>query len=155
MSPALVLSSVSTDFCFSTWQLSQVSVCFWVCNVLIFLHHSVLSISWISRNQTNIKYALGSSSCLETRFFFKYALFIQLLNKLGSAGLPCSKVNLLTSGCGEGKYRVICRVPSKEKELLMCSRPKFPNGFQRRVFKSNIWGEGCSWWTFFWLVGVT
>ena len=59
----------------------------------------------------------------------------QLLNKLGSAGLPCSKVNLLTSGCGEGKYRVICRVPSKEKELLMCSRPKFPNGFQRSNFK--------------------
>ena len=33
--------------------------------------------------------------------------------------LAHSKVNLLTPGCGEGKYSVYCRTPSKENGQLM------------------------------------
>ena len=54
-----------------------------------------------------------------------------------------SKTNLLTPGCGEGKYSVYCRVPSKENKQLVLKRPELPNGFQGRVFKSNIRGVGC------------
>ena len=42
--------------------------------------------------------------------------------------------------------------PSKEKRQRMLKRPKLPDGFQRRVFKGNILGEGCSLWSLFWLV---
>ena len=41
--------------------------------------------------------------------------------------------------------------PSKENGQLMLKRSEL-NGFQERVFKGNIWGEGCSSWNFFWLV---
>ena len=37
----------------------------------------------------------------------------------------------------------ICRSPSKEKGQLMLKRPELPYGFQGRVFKGNIRGEGC------------
>ena len=40
--------------------------------------------------------------------------------------------------------------PSKENGQLMLKRSEL-NGFQERVFKGNIWGEGCSSWNFFWL----
>ena len=33
--------------------------------------------------------------------------------------------------------------PSKEQGQLMLKRPKLSNGFEGRVFKGNIWGEGC------------
>ena len=55
----------------------------------------------------------------------------------------CSKANLLTLGCGEGKYSVCCRAPSKENRQLMLKSSKLPDGFQRRVFKDNIRGKGC------------
>ena len=57
------------------------------------------------------------------------------------------KANLPTPDCGEGKYRFIAR-PNKEKEQLFLKRPKFLNSYQ-----GIIWGEGCSSWYFFWLVG--
>ena len=48
-----------------------------------------------------------------------------------------SKANLLTLGCGEGKYSVYCKAPnvgpSKENGQLMRKRPKLPNGFQGSV----------------------
>lgn len=37
----------------------------------------------------------------------------------------------------------ICRVPSKENGQLMLKRPELLDGFLRRVFKGNIWSEGC------------
>ena len=36
----------------------------------------------------------------------------------------------------------------------MFNRPELPDSFQGRLFKGNIWGEGCSSWTFFRLVGA-
>ena len=53
-----------------------------------------------------------------------------------------SKANVLTPGCGEGKYSIYCKVPSvgpsKENGQLMLRRPKLPNGFQGRVFKDSV-----------------
>ena len=48
------------------------------------------------------------------------------------------KVSLLTPGCGEGKYSVDCRAPSKENGQLMLRRPELPNPFQGRGFKSSV-----------------
>ena len=36
---------------------------------------------------------------------------------------------------------------------LVLKRPQLPSGFQGRIFKGSIWGEGCSSRTLFWLVG--
>ena len=45
----------------------------------------------------------------------------------------------------------ICRAPSKGNEQLSLKRPELPVGFQARVFKDNLLGEGesYSFWTFF------
>ena len=47
--------------------------------------------------------------------------------------------------------------PSKENGQLILKRPKFPKGFQGRVFKDRVKkrasGYVISSWTFFWLVG--
>ena len=45
-----------------------------------------------------------------------------------------------------------CGDPIKENGQLMLKRPRLPDGFQGRTFKGNICGEGCSVWTFLWLV---
>ena len=39
---------------------------------------------------------------------------IMLPNQTWVHLLACSKANLLTSGCGEGKCSIYCTVPSKE-----------------------------------------
>lgn len=78
-------------------------------------------------------------------------LEVCLLNQITEA-------NIRTPGCGEGKYSIYCRAPSKESGQLMFKRL---DGFQRRVFKSNIKGEGFrvsalfsfGLWTFFSLAG--
>ena len=57
-----------------------------------------------------------------------------IVAKLGFTCPSCSKANLLTTGCGEGKYSIYCRVSSKEKEQLTLKRPKLPDEFQGRVF---------------------
>lgn len=41
----------------------------------------------------------------------------------------------------EGKYRVYCRAPSKEKGQIMLKRPRLPKAFQGRVLKA-MWGKG-------------
>ena len=59
--------------------------------------------------------------------------------ELGSACPLCSKANLLTPGCGKGKYIVYCKVRSKENGHLVLKRPEeLPNGFQGTIFKGNI-----------------
>ena len=50
---------------------------------------------------------------------------------------------LLTLGCDEGKYRVYCRVPSKENGQLMLKRLKLSDGLKEGSFKGNILGEDC------------
>ena len=69
-----------------------------------------------------------------------------------------SKANLLTSGCGEGKYSVYCREPSKENVQLMLQRPELPDGFQGRGFKGSVreGAAGCviSLYKIFGLVGI-
>ena len=32
---------------------------------------------------------------------------------------------------------------SKENGQLMLKRPKFPDGFQERIFQGNIWDQDC------------
>ena len=53
----------------------------------------------------------------------------------------CSKANLLTLGCSEGKY-IYCRTPVKENRQLMLKRPELLDGFQERGFKGSVRG-GC------------
>ena len=40
------------------------------------------------------------------------------------------------------KVRVYCRAPRKENGQLMLKRPGLPDGFQARVFKDSVRGEG-------------
>ena len=47
-----------------------------------------------------------------------------------------SKANLLTSDCGERKYSIYCKAPSKEYGQLMLRRHKLPDGFQGSVLKT-------------------
>lgn len=48
------------------------------------------------------------------------------------------KANLLTPGCGEGKYSVDCKAPSMEKGQIMLKRPKFLDDFLGRGFKCSV-----------------
>ena len=67
-----------------------------------------------------------------------------LLPNKNCVHLPvCSKANLLTQGCDEGKYNIYCRAPSKENGQLMLKRPKLPNGIQGRGFKVSVREGGC------------
>ena len=43
-----------------------------------------------------------------------------------------------------GAEKGLFQRPSRENRQVMLKRPKLPVGFQRRVFKSKIWGEGCA-----------
>ena len=63
--------------------------------------------------------------------------------ELGSARPPHSKANLLTPDCDEGKYSVYCRAKQGE-QTAHAQKTQTPDGFQGKVFKGNIWGEGCS-----------
>ena len=62
----------------------------------------------------------------------------------------------LTAGFA-AKWGFICREPSQENRKLMLQWPDLPHGFQTRVFKHRVRGEGrrklISLWTFFWFVG--
>ena len=61
--------------------------------------------------------------------------------KLGSAHpLVCSKANLLTLGCREGKCSIYYAAPSKDFRQLVLKRPKLPNGFRERILKTG-WGR--------------
>ena len=60
------------------------------------------------------------------------------LTKLGSDCLMRSKVNLLTLGCGEGKYNVYCRVTIKEKRHLQLKRPELLMAFEAGFFKTTL-----------------
>ena len=76
-----------------------------------------------------------------------------LANKTWVHSPTCSKANLLTLGCGEGKCKVYCRAPSKESRQLTLKRPELSDGFQRKVFKDwvreRVAGYTVSSWTFF------
>ena len=37
---------------------------------------------------------------------------------------------------------VYCRVKQRDRQLVI-KRPELSNGFQGRVFKGKIWGDGC------------
>ena len=50
----------------------------------------------------------------------------------------CGEASLLTSGWGEGKYSIYCRVPNKENGQLMLKRSELPNGFQGGGFKGSV-----------------
>lgn len=54
--------------------------------------------------------------------------------ELGSTCPLCSKVNLLTTGFGEEKYSVYCRMSSKKDEQLTLKKTQLPAGFLGRVF---------------------
>ena len=54
---------------------------------------------------------------------------VVILNQTWVHSLACSKDNLLTLACSEGKYSVYLQAPRK--------RPELPDGFQRRGFKGN------------------
>ena len=48
-----------------------------------------------------------------------------------------SKANQLTLGCGEGKYSIYCRTPSKSRQLVL-KRPELHAGFQEQFLKAAI-----------------
>ena len=56
--------------------------------------------------------------------------------------LLCSKVTVLTLGCGEGKYSIYCRAKPANGQLML-QRPELPHGFQGKAFKRTMWSEGC------------
>ena len=65
--------------------------------------------------------------------------FLKVLpNQTWVCSLECNKANLLTPGCGEGKYNLYCRAPSTEKGQLKLKGPELPNGFQERDFKGTV-----------------
>lgn len=60
--------------------------------------------------------------------------------------LPTSnKANLLTPGCGEGKYSIYHKALSKENGQLIFKRLELPTGFQGKGFKGSVrnGGAGC------------
>ena len=49
-----------------------------------------------------------------------------------------SKTNLLTAGCGKGKYNISYRVPSKENGLLILKSPDLPLDLRQGFLKTNV-----------------
>ena len=55
--------------------------------------------------------------------------FLLLLSNHTWVHLPVhSKANLLTLGCGEGKYSVYCRYQTRSTGQLMLKKPELPDG---------------------------
>ena len=76
--------------------------------------------------------------------FYGQTLFLGFYQAQFVSAYPTqSRANLLTQGRAEEMYNVYCKVSNKENGQLMLKRPKLPNGFQGKVFKSNMKGEGC------------
>ena len=73
--------------------------------------------------------------------FYFCCLCFGYWTELGSACLTCSKANLLTLGCSEGKYNVYCR--AKWEWAAHAQKTWTPWWLQGRVFKGNIRGEVC------------
>lgn len=77
-----------------------------------------------------------------------------LLQFVTKQGVVCSQHRKPNSdrGCLQQS-----RVPSKENGQIMCKRSELPDGFQARVFKDIVRGEGPGYvinlWTSFWLAG--
>ena len=80
-------------------------------------------------------------------FFFKASILVAFMEEWRFGGslpnwtevcLPntCSKANFLTQDCGERKYSIYCKAPSKEYGQLMLRRHKLPDGFQGSVLKT-------------------
>ena len=69
----------------------------------------------------------------------------------------CSKADLVTLGCDEGKSSVYCRRQARSLGQLMLKRPQLPEGFQGKAFKhrwrESVEGYATSLWTYFWLAG--
>ena len=61
-----------------------------------------------------------------------------LLNQTWVCSPICNEANLLTPGCGEGKYSIYHKVLSKQNGQLMFRRLEFPTGFQGRGFKGSM-----------------
>lgn len=47
----------------------------------------------------------------------------------------CSKVNLLTQGCDEGKCSIFHKAPGKESRV---KKPQLPDRFQGGIFKGKV-----------------
>ena len=60
----------------------------------------------------------------------------------GSAHLPCSKVNLLTPGYGEGKYSVYCRHQARSKGSSCSEDLNSLMVFREAFLKAIFGGEG-------------
>ena len=59
-----------------------------------------------------------------------------LLSQTRGSSPAHSKANLLSPGCGEGKYSFVVRCWYKENS---CSKPpKSPKGFQQSIFKGSV-----------------
>ena len=94
--------------------------------------------------------SVGSFSLLNklilTKAFSIYwgmCLIFMLPNQTWVHSPECCKANLWTPGCGEGKWGIYCRAPSKESRQLMLKRLKLPNGFQGKVFKDRVREGSC------------
>ena len=83
-------------------------------------------------------HVLFQDTLFKILYCFRQKNFIMLPNQTWVHSPAHSKANLLTPGCGEGKYSVYFRAPSKENGQLMLRRPKLPNGFQERGFKGSV-----------------
>ena len=67
------------------------------------------------------------------------SLLLRVLPRQTWVCLPvCSKVNPLTPGCGEGRYSIYCRAPSKKNGQFMSKRPNPAHSFQGRSFKGSL-----------------
>ena len=63
-----------------------------------------------------------------------------------SADLLTPRAGLLTVSCDEGKFSVICRVPSKQNRQLMLKILELTDSFQVRVFfffSFSFYGHTC------------
>ena len=65
-------------------------------------------------------------------------LLMVLLKRTWVHSSKRSKADLLTPGCGEGKYRIYFRVSHKDNGKLTLKRPKLPDDFQGRGFIDSV-----------------
>ena len=69
----------------------------------------------------------------------------------------CSKANLLTPGCGEGKCSFNCKSANARRTGVLCSKtPNSLEDFSKTILKASLWrgvaGYEISWCTILWLM---
>ena len=100
-----------------------------------------------------INIILCISRALWDRSAILLLIFTHILEKtcyqteLGSAHPLCSKANLLTLGCGEGKYSIYLQGNKKGEQAAHAQKTWTPQWLSGKGFKGNISGKGCSLWT--------